>query len=28
LVAKVLEGVQFVDGVEVLASAKKRKGAA
>lgn len=28
LVAKVLEGVQFVDGVEVIESAKKRTGAA
>jgi putative transposase len=28
LVAKVLEGVQFVDGVEVVESAKRRKGAA
>jgi hypothetical protein len=27
-VAKVLEGVQFVDGVEVIESAKKRRGAA
>ena len=28
LVAKVLEGVQFVDGVEVIESAKRRRGAA
>ena len=28
LVAKVLEGVQFVNGVEVIESAKKRRGVA